>query len=157
MAENFTSQGSFGLSHFKNSRASQELFEPVYQNLFTVQIAMPVGIGSTVENTNLLLENVISISGLQSNSFPDSLAAQKYKWASRRFAGAAPATTTWAVRAGAPAGGSSPPVRCRVAWMGRATAGRATSSSARPDIRRWVRAGLHAAHQASTTTPATTT
>jgi len=94
MAENFTSQGSFGLSHFKNSRASQELFEPVYQNLFTVQISLPVGIGSTPENTNLLLENVISIGGLQSNSFPDSPAAQRYKWAFRRFAGAAPATTT---------------------------------------------------------------
>jgi hypothetical protein len=88
------SQGSFGLSHFKNSRAATELFEPVYQNLFTVQISMPVGVGSTEENTNLLLENVISIGGLQSNSFPDSPAAQKYKWAARRFAGAAPATTT---------------------------------------------------------------
>lgn len=94
MAENFTSQGSFGLSHFKNSRAAQELFEPVYQNLFTVQISLPVGVGSTTENTNLLLEEVISVGGLQSNSFPDSPVAQKYKWAARRFAGAAPATTT---------------------------------------------------------------
>ena len=94
MAENFKSQGTFGLSHFRNSRAAQELYEPVYQNLFTVQIALPVGVGSSAENTNLLLENIINIGGLQSNSFPDSPVAQKYKWASRRFAGAAPATTT---------------------------------------------------------------
>ena len=94
MAENFKSQGTFGLSHFRNSRASQELYEPVYQNLFTVQISMPPGVGSTEENTNLMLENIRSVSGLLSNSFPDSQIEQRYKWAIRRYAGAIPATTT---------------------------------------------------------------
>lgn len=94
MAENFKSQGSFGLPHFKNSRASQELFEPLYLNLFTIQIALPVGVGSSDENTNLLLENVINITGLVSHSFPTSPAAQNYKWAARRFAGAKPDQTT---------------------------------------------------------------
>ena len=94
MAENFKSQGSYGLSHFKNSRAAQELFEPVYQNLFTIQIALPIGVGSTEENTNLLLENVLRIGGLQSHTFPTSPVAQKYKWATRRFAGAKPDDTT---------------------------------------------------------------
>jgi len=94
MAENFKSQGTFGLPHWKNSRAAQELFEPVYLNLFTVQIALPVGVGSTAENTNLLLENIIKIGGLESNSFPTSPVAQQYKWATRRFAQAKPEKTT---------------------------------------------------------------
>lgn len=94
MAENFKSQGSFGLPHWKNSRAAQELYEPVYLNLFTIQIALPVGVGSTEENTNLLLENTQSITGLVSHSFPTSPVAQQYKWAARRFAGAKPDQTT---------------------------------------------------------------
>jgi hypothetical protein len=94
MADNFKSQGSFGLSHFRTSRAAQELYEPVYQNLFTVQIALPTGVGSSEENTNLLLENVINIGGLESHSFPTTPAAQQFKWATRRFAGAKPEKTT---------------------------------------------------------------
>lgn len=94
MADNFTSQGLFGLSHFRNSRASQELFEPVYQNLYTVQIALPPKIGATPEDTNLLLEGITNISGLQSSSFPTNLATQKFKWSERRFAGAKPEKTT---------------------------------------------------------------
>jgi len=89
----FTSQGSFGLSHFRNSRASQELFEPVYLNLFTIQIQLPEGVGSIPENTNLLLENVQKISGLISHKFPTALISQYYKWAVRRFVGAKPDNT----------------------------------------------------------------
>jgi hypothetical protein len=94
MAENYTSQGLFGLSHFRSSRAAQELYEPVYQNLFTVQFALPPGVGSSEENTNLMLEGIIKVDGLQSHSFPAGLAEQKFKWASRRFAGPKPAQTT---------------------------------------------------------------
>lgn len=94
MAENFKSQGLFGLSHFRSSRASQELFEPVYQNLFTMQLSLPSGVGATEESTNLLLEGITNIGGLQSHSFPTNLAEQKFKWASRRFAGAKPEKTT---------------------------------------------------------------
>jgi len=94
MAENFKSQGSFGLPHWKNSRAAQELYEPLYMNLFTVQISLPVGVGSTEESTNLLLENIISVAGLESNSFPAGPTNQFYKWAERRFAGAKPEKTT---------------------------------------------------------------
>jgi hypothetical protein len=89
----FTSQGSFGLSHFRNSRAAQELFEPVYLNMFTVQIQLPDAVGSTPENTNLLLENVQKIGGLVSHKFPTSLVSQYYKWAVRRYAGAKPENT----------------------------------------------------------------
>jgi len=94
MAENFKSQGLFGLSHFRSSRAAQELYEPIYQNLFTVQIALPIGVGATEETTNLMLEGITNISGLQSHSFPTNLASQKFKWAERRFAGAKPDKTT---------------------------------------------------------------
>jgi hypothetical protein len=95
MADNFTSSGSFGLPHFRNSRASQELYEPLYLNLFTIQISLPPGIGITGdEDTNLLLENIQNIGGLESNSFPGSTVAQNYKWAQRRFAGAKPDKTT---------------------------------------------------------------
>jgi len=90
----FKSQGSFGLPHWKNSRAAQELYEPVYLNLFTMQIALPVGVGSSDENTNLLLEQVQNITGLVSHSFPGSPMEQQYKWATRRFAGAKPDKTT---------------------------------------------------------------
>jgi hypothetical protein len=94
MAENFKSKGTFGLPHFRNSRAAQELYEPLYLNLFTVEISLPVGVGSTEENKNLLLENVQQIGGLESNSFPSSPVGQFYKWAERRFAGAKPEKTT---------------------------------------------------------------
>lgn len=94
MADNFKSQGTFGLSHFRSSRASQELFEPVYQNLFTVQFSLPPGLGATEEDTNLLLEGITTIGGLESHSFPTSPAEQKFKWASRRFAQAKPDKTT---------------------------------------------------------------
>lgn len=94
MAENFKSQGSFGLPHWKNSRAAQELYEPLYLNLFTIEISLPVGVGSTDENKNLLLENVQQIGGLLSNSFPTTPVGQFYKWAERRFAGAKPDQTT---------------------------------------------------------------
>ena len=94
MAENFTSQGLYGLSHFRNSKAAQERYEPVYQNLFTVQIALPDGVGADTESTNLLLEGITNVGGLESHSFPSTPATQYYKWAARRFAGAKPDKTT---------------------------------------------------------------
>ena len=90
----FKSQGTFGLSHFRNSRAAQENYEPVYLNLFTVQLQLPAGIGATDEETNLMLENVQTIGGLKSHKFPSTPIPQQYKWATRRFAGAKPSETT---------------------------------------------------------------
>lgn len=90
----FNSQGLFGLSHFRNSRAAQELYEPVYQNLFTVQLQLPAGVGATEQETNLMLEGITNIGGLQSHSFPTGQASQFFKWAERRFAGAKPEKTT---------------------------------------------------------------
>lgn len=88
------SQGTFGLSHYRYSRTSRSKFEPLYLNLFTVQIELPPAIGSGEENTNLVLEGIQKISGLQSHSFPTSPVAQHFKWAARRFSGAKPETTT---------------------------------------------------------------
>jgi hypothetical protein len=92
------SSGTFNLSHFRYSRAATSLFEPVYQNLFTVLISLPTGLGAEFgqgqESTNLLLENITKIGGLQSHTFPTTLAEQKFKWAQRRFAGARPEKTS---------------------------------------------------------------
>lgn len=94
MATDFKSQGSFGLSHYRNSRAAQDMFEPVYLNLFTIQFDLPAAVGSSPENTNLLLENIKKISGLESHKMPTSLVTQYYKWAERRYAGAKPDRTS---------------------------------------------------------------
>ncbi|MGL5691532.1 MAG: hypothetical protein ACRDD8_12030 [Bacteroidales bacterium] len=94
MSTNIKSKGTFGLSHFKSSRAAMEMYEPLYRNLFTVQLMLPTGVGSTNENTNLVLENVTKISGLESHRYPDAGAVQTYKWAQRRFIGAKPEATT---------------------------------------------------------------
>jgi hypothetical protein len=68
--------------------------EPVYPNYFTIQLELPVGVGSTQENTNLLLESVQKISGLTSSRFPETPVVQQYKIAKRRYAGAIPTDTT---------------------------------------------------------------
>jgi hypothetical protein len=94
MADNFKSQGTFALSHFRHSRASQLNHEPVYPNLFTVQIALPAGIGADEQTANLTLENLLNVGGLQSHTFPTTLAEQHFKWSQRRFAGNKPDKTS---------------------------------------------------------------
>jgi hypothetical protein len=89
----FKSNGTFALSHFRHSRASQELFEPAYQNLFTLQIAMPTGVGADEQTVNLTLENLLKIDGLASHTFPATV-GQKFKWSDRRFAAARPDKTS---------------------------------------------------------------
>lgn len=91
MAE-IKSQGLIGLPHFRNSRASVESYEPIYNNIFNMQIQLPVALGSTVENTNLLLEGIQRISGLNTNKVP-GVVEQHYKYATRSFAGASPDNT----------------------------------------------------------------
>ena len=92
------SQGLMGLPHFRSSRISRELHEPVYQNLFTVTIELPDAIqkflaGSADETTNLVLEGIKKIDGLDTQKMPDTV-TQKYKFASRRFANSGPTETT---------------------------------------------------------------
>ena len=93
-----TSPGLMGLPHFRSSRISRELHEPVYQNLFTISIQLPDAIqkllgGAAEERTNLLLEGIRKIDGLDTQKMPDTV-AQEYKFASRRFAKSGPTETT---------------------------------------------------------------
>lgn len=84
MATQYKSHGLFGLPHYRNSRVSQEMWEPVYQNLFTVSMVLPPSIGVDSETTNILLEGCQSIDGLDTHKFP-GITTQKYKHATRTF------------------------------------------------------------------------
>lgn len=89
---NITSKGLNALSHFNNSRVSRAMDEPIYKNLWSVEIQLPEGVGATVESTNILLEGVRKITGLDTTKVP-GVAQQRYKSADRSFAGAGPETT----------------------------------------------------------------
>ena len=94
-----TSPGLMGLPHFRSSRVSMSLYEPVYMNLFTVTIQLPDAIqtllgSSYTEETNLVLEGVRKIDGLDTQKVPDAGAKQQYKFATRRFANSGPNETT---------------------------------------------------------------
>lgn len=84
-----------GLSHYKNSKAGMNNFEPVYLNLFEVTLIPPAGIdpGTGQNGQNLMLEHVKKVSGLDLDKNP-GVVEQHYKFAKRRYAGAKPETTT---------------------------------------------------------------
>ena len=98
MITNTTSNGTMGLPHFRNSRAAMELYEPVYLNLFTVQLSFPAALGLTAGDSNLVLEGIKKIGGLDTNKVPQASASQAYKFAQRRFANAGPESTTLDVK-----------------------------------------------------------
>lgn len=88
------SKGLLGLSHFRNSRVSTSLWEPIYQNLFTVQMVPPLGLEDrSDERMNIILEGVQSVGTLNASK-ASSPVEQKYKFATRSFAGATPENTT---------------------------------------------------------------
>lgn len=91
-----TSVGLMGLPHFKTSRVSMEMYEPVYQNLFTVEFQLPKGLtgtgGISDDDKNLLLEGVQSVKGLDTNKVPGPT-LQHYKFADRSFAQSGTDTT----------------------------------------------------------------
>lgn|SRR5574343_506636 len=78
-----------GLPHYRNSQTSMNNWEPVYTNLFQVVFTPP----SLVSNWNYVVENITKVSGLTVDQQPGQV-AQKFKGASRTFAGALPDTTT---------------------------------------------------------------
>ena len=86
-----TSVGLMGLSHFRTSRVSREMYEPVYQNLFTVEIQLPSKLtgenGISNEDKNLLLEGIRKVDGLDTNKVP-GVVTQGYKYSDRSFANA---------------------------------------------------------------------
>ena len=89
---NIKSSGLNELSHFNKSRVSKALDEPIYKNLWTVEIQLPSGVGSTTESTNILLEGVRKVTGLDTTKVP-GVVTQRYKSADRSFAGSAPENT----------------------------------------------------------------
>lgn len=72
-----------GLPHFDNSQASRRLYEPVHKNLFEVTFLPPNG----VAGADMLLEHVISISGIDAINPSIDAVGQKYKFADRSFSG----------------------------------------------------------------------
>lgn len=91
-----TSVGLMGLPHFKSSRVSMEMYEPVYLNLFTVEMQLPKGLtgtnGVSEGDKNLLLEGVKNVKGLDTNKVPSTV-EQHYKFADRSFAQSGTETT----------------------------------------------------------------
>ena len=88
------SNGLLGLSHFRNSRVATSLWEPIYQNLFSVQLVPPMGLEDrSEERVNIILEGVQSV-GTIASSKGSSVVEQKYKFATRSYAGAVPENTT---------------------------------------------------------------
>jgi len=79
-----------GLPHFNSSKAAVQLYEPVYLNQFEVIIQPPTAVSNPIGNSGrtLLVENVLSISGLSVDKTPP-IAEQRYKFSKRRYAGAA--------------------------------------------------------------------
>ena len=89
-----TSQGLMGLPHFRSSRVSMEMWEPMYQNLFYVTIQLPEGVTTSADDMNLILEGVTKVGGLITTVVPGATTSQKYKFATRRFADSGPQSTT---------------------------------------------------------------
>jgi hypothetical protein len=80
-----------GLPYWKNSTAATNYYEPVFQNQFEVILTPPAAIGGN--EAGLLVEHVTKLSGLPENSSPGTLVEQKYKFATRSYAGAVPSST----------------------------------------------------------------
>ena len=82
-----------GLPHFTSSKASVNKYEPVFLNQFEVTITPPAAIAVPQGiSSNILLEQVISVSGLAVDQNPGEV-AQQFKFSKRYYAGAAPANT----------------------------------------------------------------
>lgn len=88
-----------GLPHFTSAKAAVQLYEPVFLNQFEVIIQPPVGVTNEQGNggRSLLVENVLSVSGLSVDKNPAPL-EQRYKFTKRRYAGGAPDDTGVKVR-----------------------------------------------------------
>lgn len=78
-----------GLPHFNSSKAAVQLYEPVYLNQFEVIIQPPTAVSNPAGNSGrtLLVENVLSVTGLAVDKNP-AIAAQRYKFSTRRYASA---------------------------------------------------------------------
>ena len=91
--QDVTSTGLSGLPHFRTSRVSMNMWEPVYLNLFTMTVQLPDALKNDVD-TDLFLEGIQNVGGLNTNKVPAAGATQHYKFAERRFANSGPDNTT---------------------------------------------------------------
>lgn len=85
-----------GLSHFNNSKAGRNNYEPVFLNQFQVLITPPTPINlsnTTFNGESILTQQVKSISALQVDIQPTGPVTQYYKFAERRYAGGEPSTS----------------------------------------------------------------
>lgn len=80
-----------GLPYWTNALAAREFYEPVYQNQFEVILTPPPVI--TGSEVALLVEHVTKLSGLPEINSAGTLVEQKYKFATRSYAGAVPNQT----------------------------------------------------------------
>ncbi len=71
-----------GLPHYKNSRASVNNWEPLYNAHFEIILTPP----PAVAGWDLVMEQVLKIDGLETDKMP-GVVEQAYKSAKRRFAG----------------------------------------------------------------------
>ncbi|CAB4175595.1 hypothetical protein UFOVP1247_235 [uncultured Caudovirales phage] len=81
-----------GLPYWTNSAAAINYYEPIFQNQFEVVLTPPAVIGGA--NVALLVEHVTKLSGLPEINSSGTLAEQKYKFATRSYAGSIPDKTT---------------------------------------------------------------
>ena len=89
------SNGLLGLSHFRNSRVATSLWEPIYQNQFSVQLVPPMGLEDrSDERVNIILEGVQSVGTIAASKASAAVDQQKYKFATRSYAAAVPENTT---------------------------------------------------------------
>lgn len=88
------SNGLLGLPHYRASRVSTSLYEPLYLNTWVMQMTPPKGLGysENSEIVNVVLEGLTKVGGLQSNKVP-GVFQQQYKGSDRSFAGAKPENT----------------------------------------------------------------
>jgi len=88
-----TSPGLLGLSHFRNSRVSTSLWEPIYQNLFSVTLVPPEPLQGDDERVRVILEGVQQVGTIPASKGSTAV-GQNYKFATRSFANATPENTT---------------------------------------------------------------
>jgi hypothetical protein len=78
-----------GLPHFNSAKAAVSLYEPVFLNQFEVIVQPPAAVFNPLGNggRSLMVENILSITGLEVDKNPSALITQNYKFAKRRYAG----------------------------------------------------------------------
>lgn len=78
-----------GLPHYRNSQAAMSKFEPLYNAQFEILCTPPPAVGGW----DLVMEQVLQVAGIDTNKQPATI-VQKYKSASRSFAGGMVDATT---------------------------------------------------------------